>query len=325
MSVHNGKPYLGDSIESVLRQSFGDFEFLIIDDASSDGSADILREFAGREARIRVHTNAANIGLTRSLNIGLELAQGAYIARQDADDVSLPTRLEVQKDILDANANVVLVSGRVETIDSQGNITVKLRPSRPAPSEVIPWMLLFYNYLQGHSVATFRRDAAMKVGGYDPDFRTSQDYELWLRMSRLGAIQVPETMLLQLRMHDASISRRSRESQLESGFRCSQRAIEGLCGLQLESSEIRQLRGFWKGHFGKSGTPGGIHAALGPIFEAYARKGGMGGGAPPEATLSAIRRLIRKQFNLWQRQTALTHAPLRKISAGYHASQWKVG
>lgn len=323
MAVHNGEAWLRESVGSILEQTYRDFEFLIIDDASTDGTAGLLAEYAQEDERLRIHTNRENLGLTRSLNAGLELARGTYIARQDADDISLPDRLEVQVGLLESKPEVVLVSGRVELIDAEGRITGKLRPSRPAPSELIPWMLLFYNYLQGHSVATFRREAARRLGGYDPAFRTSQDYELWLRMSKVGRIEVPEHMLLQLRIHEASISRRSRRPQRESGMECSAGAIEKLTGRRLPKEEILALRNFWKGHFGKAGTPGRVDAALRPIFEAYAGRGGIGGAAPPAETLAAIRKLIRKQFNLWQRSTRLRHAPLRKLSAAYQASRWQ--
>lgn len=322
MSVHNGEAYLRESVRSILGQSFVDFEFLIIDDASTDGTPAILVELARADDRIRIHTNEENLGLTRSLNVGLDLAQGAYVARQDADDISLPDRLEVQNAVLDAHPEVVLVSGRVEQIDSEGRITGKLRASRPAANELIPWMLLFYNYLQGHSVAMFRREAALRLGGYNEAFRTSQDYELWLRMSRTGGIEIPERLLLQLRVHRESISKRSRDTQKETGLRCSQQAIEALSGRRLSTDEVQELRNFWKGHFGKCESPGRIHAALIGIYEAYAMRGAIGDAPPPPATLAAIRRLVRKQFNLWQRRTRLRHAPMLKLRAGLYASRW---
>lgn len=323
MSVHNGERFLTEAVESVLHQSFQDFEFIIYDDASTDGTPRLLAHFAARDPRIRLFTNPSNIGLTRTLNLALASARGAYIARQDADDVSLPVRLDVQSRLLDEHPDVLLVSGRIETIDTEGRVTAKLRPSRPAASELIPWMLLFYNYLQGHSVAMFRREAALAAGGYDESYRYSQDYDLWLRLSRRGVVVVIEQMLLRLRIHDQSISRASRRAQRRMGLQCSQRAIQSLTGHTLAQSEIRNLREFWKGHFGSCGSPGRIHRYLLPIYEAYGLRGGRNGASVDPEALGAIRRLIQKQFNLWARSTPLGHAPLRKLSAARQGWKWR--
>lgn len=323
MSVLNGEKYLRESIESILRQTFTDFEFLIIDDGSSDETPAILRAYAEADQRIRIETNPRRMGLTASLNKGLALARAPIIARQDADDVSFPIRLEVQRRILDDSPGVVLVSGRVETIDVEGKITGKVRPSRPARDTLIPWMLLFYNYLIGHSLAMFRRDVVRSIGGYDLHYTYSQDYELWLRLSRMGQIKLPEVMLLQLRMHGESISKRSRRSQRKSGMRCSQAAIELLCGKRLHRYQIRYLRSFWKGRFGSAGSPGKLHNLLKPIYEGYSLHGGIGGAAPSPQSMFEIRRLIQKQFSLWERSTPFGQAPLQRISAGSKARWWR--
>ncbi|HSQ49873.1 MAG TPA: glycosyltransferase family 2 protein, partial [Nitrospiraceae bacterium] len=96
MSVYNGQQYLSEAIESVLHQAYGDFEFIIVDDGSADASGDILRTYAARDSRVVLLRHEHNMGLTKSLNEGLSIAQGVYLARQDADDVSLPGRFEKQ-------------------------------------------------------------------------------------------------------------------------------------------------------------------------------------------------------------------------------------
>ncbi len=107
MSVYNGEKYLREAIDSILNQTFKDFEFLIIDDGSTDSSADIIRSYT--DFRIRLIQNEKNIGLTRSLNKGLKLAKGEYIARMDVDDISLPIRFEKQVSFLDKYEDVKLV------------------------------------------------------------------------------------------------------------------------------------------------------------------------------------------------------------------------
>ena len=120
MSVYNGTPYLRECIESILNQTCKDFEFIIIDDGSSDNTWKILTEYANQNQQIKLFKNEENIGLTKSLNKGLKLAGGEYIARQDADDVSLPDRFELQTRFLDAHLEVGALGSSAEVIDEQG-------------------------------------------------------------------------------------------------------------------------------------------------------------------------------------------------------------
>ncbi len=121
MSVYNGERFLRDSVESILGQTFTDFEFLILDDGSTDSTCEILEEYANKDARIVLVRNDRNLGLTRSLNKGLRLVRGEYLARQDADDISLPKRLEMQVKFLDAHPEVGVVGSALEIIDENGN------------------------------------------------------------------------------------------------------------------------------------------------------------------------------------------------------------
>ena len=120
MCVHNGERYLYEALESVLNQTFEDFEFIIVDDASADNTPAILKEYAAQDGRIRLMRNAHNLGLTRSLNKALRLAKGEYIARQDADDISLPQRLEKQVEFLNSNSRTAVVGSWTEVIDEYG-------------------------------------------------------------------------------------------------------------------------------------------------------------------------------------------------------------
>src|SRR5688572_1551532 len=113
MSVYNGASYLPESVESILAQTFTDFEFIIIDDCSVDETPQILNTYAQGDSRIRIIRNPENKGLTASLNIGLAEAQGKYVARQDADDISLPQRFEKQIQSLEGNPKSVLASSNI--------------------------------------------------------------------------------------------------------------------------------------------------------------------------------------------------------------------
>ena len=109
MSVYNGERYLRPAVESILNQSYPDFEFIVIDDGSADNSRNILAEYAVQDSRLRIIPNETNLGLTRSLNKAIGLAHGRYLGRQDADDISLPQRLERQVAFLNAHPEVGLV------------------------------------------------------------------------------------------------------------------------------------------------------------------------------------------------------------------------
>ncbi|NJN10966.1 MAG: glycosyltransferase [Richelia sp. RM1_1_1] len=204
MSVYNASAYLRESIESILNQTYTDFEFIIINDCSTDNSWEIINEYAKKDSRIVLINNPENIGLTKSLNKGLKIAKGEYIARQDADDVSLPQRFGKQVLVLDENPEVILVSCDLEVIDSEGNPYSKYQ--RSCKPEFVAWYLLFYNYLAGHSQVIFRREPVSKLGGYCETYLYAQDYQLWSRLVKIGQIYILPEILLQYRVHTHSIS-----------------------------------------------------------------------------------------------------------------------
>ena len=159
MSVQNGGPYLAAAIESILAQTLGDLEFIVIDDASTDGSGERCREYARDDRRVIVLVNATRLGLTRSLNRGLAVARGVYVARMDADDVSLRHRLERQVAYLEEHRDVGLLGSFYAEIDADGSIR---RPVVEFPVEpiVVAWRLAFHNPV-GHPTMIVR-PAALK-------------------------------------------------------------------------------------------------------------------------------------------------------------------
>jgi glycosyltransferase involved in cell wall biosynthesis len=194
MSVYNGEQFLLKSIESILGQTFHEFEFLIINDCSTDNSLNIIRSFHDR--RIRLVENSSNMGLTKSLNRGLQLAQTEYIARQDADDISYPKRLERQVQFLDENPDVVLLGTRARAIDENGRPRKINHLRIPMGLITIRWYLIFQNAFI-HSSVMFRRSIIWeKLKGYDNEFARAQDYELWSRTARSFKVEnLPDTHL----------------------------------------------------------------------------------------------------------------------------------
>ncbi len=215
MSVYNGEDYLREAIDSILDQTLADFEFLIIDDCSTDSSLKIISSYS--DPRIRFVPNEQNLGLTKSLNKGLALAKGEYIARMDADDVSLPTRLEKQAAFLDSHPDFSFVAGLYETIDENGNVTNTSAGWQPS-AEQLYVDLLFGNCFP-HAVVTFRTDTARLINGYDEQFKRAQDMDMWFRLSRNSAAHLFPEVLLKYRNTKGNISNFFKDEQMECARR----------------------------------------------------------------------------------------------------------
>jgi len=180
MAVYNGERYLREAIESILSQTFQDFEFLIINDGSTDRTREIVLSYA--DPRIRLVDNEGNLGQTRSLNRGLERAQGQFIARQDADDISEPERLARQVAFLEANPELALVGTWATMIDAQG---VPIGAEEfPCDCTQIRWCLLFFNPFVHGSVMLRKSAVPGQIGFYNEAITYAQDYELWSRIAR---------------------------------------------------------------------------------------------------------------------------------------------
>ena len=201
MTVYNGTAYLAEAIESILGQSFGDFEFLIIDDASTDGSRDVVYSY--NDHRIRLIQNEANLGQVRSLNRGLHLARGEYIARLDQDDVALPHRLERQMGYLAEHPDVVLLGTWCQFIDETGDQVGHFHPplSHHEIVEACATMCPF-----AHSSAVFQREAVHAMGDYPSDYRRAMDFALWLQLCRRHQVANLPEELVQIRLHQGQVS-----------------------------------------------------------------------------------------------------------------------
>jgi len=246
MSVYNGERHLSEALESLLGQTFSNFEFMIVDDASTDKTSDILKEYARRDTRIRLMRNTQNVGLTRSLNLGLRSLQGEYVARLDADDVCLPNRLKTQRDYLDEHPQVGAVGSGVQTIDEQGTPLEEARV--PVEHEALQAQLLVDNCFL-HSTVMARRSVVQQVGGYDERLRYAQDYDLWWRISRVAHLAALPEILVRLRLTSKSISKLHLEEQKECALEVSLRAVQEDLDGQLLHKEAYQR--FWWAYHGQ--------------------------------------------------------------------------
>jgi glycosyltransferase involved in cell wall biosynthesis len=175
MAVHNGMPYLTDAMESIFSQTFRDFEFIVVDDASSDESAQVVRSVRNRS--LRVIRNKRQLGLSRSLNKGLAIARGRYVARMDADDISLPRRLADQYSFLETHLNVDVLGTWTETLGLNSEQVWRY----PIDDAEIRAEMLFNSVLV-HSSVMLRRSTFIRHGlRYNPNVARAQDYELWAR------------------------------------------------------------------------------------------------------------------------------------------------
>ena len=204
MAVHNGEPYLGEAVDSILGQTFGDFEFLVVDDGSSDGTADILSDFARRDSRIRIVRNSENVGLTKSLNIALSLTDAAFLARMDADDISLPGRLGKQLDYMRSHADCVVVGCRILSIDEDGDPICRERQGT-THDEIEKILFHGFGGAIPHPTAMMRGEVVKACGGYREEFPVAQDLDLWLRMAEHGRLANLPDVLLKYRRHFAAV------------------------------------------------------------------------------------------------------------------------
>ncbi len=202
MPVYNAADFLAEAVASILQQSFGDFELILGDDASQDGSRALAAGF--RDPRIVRFSNARNLGVARTLNNALVRARGRFIARMDADDVAHPERLARQVAFLSAQPALGLVGCDVILTDAAGRETGReIHPHAAAP---IARAILRRNPF-AHSTILMRADLLRRWGGYDPRFGHTEDYDLWLRLHArgVGMANLAE-FLLRRRVHPAAIT-----------------------------------------------------------------------------------------------------------------------
>lgn len=201
MSVYNSARYMEYAIESILKQTYKNIEFLIMDDGSQDESLHILKQYEKKDSRIRILKNKDNRGLTVSLNILLRNTKGELIARMDSDDISKKQRLEKQVRLFKADNSLDITGTFAEDIDKDFNVIRQRKV--PIEDQDIKRMLPLMNPLN-HPSVMFRKSIISKIGYYNERFRTTQDYDLWFRAAATGLkfYNLPE-YLLQYRVDDS--------------------------------------------------------------------------------------------------------------------------
>lgn len=209
MPVRNGAAYLGLAVQSVLDQTFADFEFIIIDDGSTDATPSLLSALAKKDTRIRVLRTSGE-GIVAALNLGFRTARGELIARMDADDISLPLRFAVQVAALRTMPQLVALGGSAITIDTHGIETGQMTVPADAPAAMAE--LLRHNCFL-HPTMILRRNAVVTAGLYRPACIYAEDYDLWLRLSEVGEMANLQEPLIKFRLHAQQTSKTKRLMQ----------------------------------------------------------------------------------------------------------------
>lgn len=244
MTVFNAEAYLAASIESIQQQAFKDWEFIIVDDASTDCSLAIAESYAEKDPRIKITRNAVNKGQTRCLNQGLAKACGTWIARQDADDISHPERLEKQWQRIQQEPALALLGTCGVMINCADRIVGIL--DVPLTHELITWSAAIQNPFL-HTSVMFRAEVVRLLGGYDERYQIAQDYDLWTRIMRdYHVANLPER-LVGYRHLEASLSKSGASRMFEEAAQIGEREEENSFGRKLQLEERLLIRVFREG------------------------------------------------------------------------------
>ncbi|HVP08371.1 MAG TPA: glycosyltransferase [Burkholderiales bacterium] len=232
MAVRDGAPHLDEAVRSVIAQSFADWEFVIVDDGSTDDTAAILERYRRADARIRVVPQPRQ-GLAESLNRGLRLARGSYVARMDADDVSDRERLAVQVAAMDAHPEVGVCGSWIETF-GMGPPAIRRYPLDDA--SIRSWLL--FESVLAHPSVMIRRDVLERHGlAYDAAMLHAEDYDLWVRAARVTKLANVPQVLLRYREHSQQVVRKHDALKRQTARRIRAGQLTGL-GLSPSEEEL---------------------------------------------------------------------------------------
>lgn len=211
MSVFNQEQYLQKSIDSILSQSYKKFEFIIINDGSNKNTKKILELNKLQDKRIKVINNKKRIGLTKSLNIAIKKSEGEYIARQDSDDISYFKRFEEQLNFFKKNKKVIMCGTNGILIDSNNSFLKKIKNLENNYKKIKKKLIYENQFI--HSSVMVKKNYLLELKGYDEKFKYAQDYDLWCRLSIKGFLSNINKILVKIRQHNESITKKNKKEQ----------------------------------------------------------------------------------------------------------------
>ena len=239
MSVYNGEEYLKAAIDSIIEQSYSDFEFIIIDDGSTDSTHKIISNYDDK--RIVCIHNEKNLGLTPSLNIGIKAANGKYIARQDADDISLADRLKKQVVFMEEHPEIGVLGTQMDVINEKGEKTNVY--NLPCKHSEIVWQLLFGRSF-AHPSVIIRKKTLDLIKGYNPDFIHSEDLALWTSLVGLTKFANLSDRFVSYRATSGSISVKQANTQYSNTLLLRQLLISKTLGREVSIQDVEHITKF---------------------------------------------------------------------------------
>jgi len=262
MPVYNGERFVGEAIESILGQTYRDLELIVIDDGSSDRTPDVIAHYARRDARVIAKHHPVNRGFAEALNTGCREARGTFIARMDADDVSLPQRFERQIAYLRAHPDVGAVGSAMQIIDDRG-VRGRVK-SYPLGSGQAAWSMLFFNSL-AHPSVMMRRTLLEAAGWYPAGcVGGTEDYAVFLGLSWESRIaNLPEVLLL-YRVWGGNMTQTKWDAQEGDAVRLLRAFARSSLGIELTADDAIAMRGLARNHYPRDARAA---ARLGSLIE----------------------------------------------------------
>lgn len=313
--VFNRERLVDAAIRSVIEQDFADFELLVVDDGSTDRTPEVLERWRERDPRVVVVTSPTNQGIPGALNLGLAHARGQYVARLDSDDLMLPRRLAAQAAVLDARPEVVLVSCAYEVVDLQGRHLGTWKGDEP--SEVMAFLLSFYNFVGGGGQVMFRLAEVLEEGGYAREYPSSEDYDLWVRLLRRGRIETLPFVGMTKRRHGKQSLQQYGAIKRANWSGITRASLGRQLRRAVRDDEIAALLTVWRldGELGQSPLADEV------LAEAFAR---FRGQVPDRALQARARRAIARQWYVAARHFARRGHPLESLKYLARAARWLV-
>jgi glycosyltransferase involved in cell wall biosynthesis len=244
LPAYNAEKHIADAIESILGQTYTNFELILLNDGSTDATLNIIYHYLNTDSRIRLVNSEINNGLIYQLNLGVEKARGNIIARMDSDDVADLRRLETQLRFLMKNPNFLVVGSNVNCINIKGEIMGS--NDIESSNDNIFWNS-FFKCPVSHPTTMFYKSILNQVGGYRSNYFPAEDFDLWTRILRIGEIGILPDKLLYYRVHEDSTSRKQKESQLIKSQQILVEHWDEFLKIPINESEAYFLHGYHRG------------------------------------------------------------------------------
>jgi glycosyltransferase involved in cell wall biosynthesis len=312
--VFNRERFVDDAIRSVVGQDFDDLELLVVDDGSTDGTPAVLQAWRQRYPRVEVVTSPINQGITQALNLGHAHARGRSVARHDSDDLMTPHRPARPAAVLDARPDVALVSSAYDIVDVDGR---ELATWTGEPAEVTAFLLNFFNVVGGGGQVMFRLADVRDEGGFACDYPSTEDYDLWVRLSRRGRIETLPLVGMTKRTHADQSLKRYASVKHAHWTAIMRSALAPYLRRPVRDDEIAALITLWRHDDGA----GSCRIADRVMREALTR---FQLDTPDPALQQRARRRIARQWYLAARILLSRKHPLAAITHLAYAARWRI-